>query len=914
MRKVAARRLLDRERELAALAAADGVILVEGAAGVGKTALLAEAALQARTGGRRVLRARGAQVESDLPFGVARQLFLPVVEGLGVAERGEAFAGAAGLARSVLGIGGRVEPFAAMHGLYWLCAHLAEREPLVLQVDDAHWADESSLAWLAYLGGRLEGIEVDIQVATRPHEGSALPPSALAQLAGESATEVLQLSPLSTESAAALVREALGGEVSDSVCAACHSATGGNAFYLRELLTVVAEESLLQADDAGERIAGLMPDRVRRVVLLRLAREGEAAVSLARALAILGSKVPVGRVAALADVGIEEASLLADRLAEVGIFADGRPLDFAHPIVLGAVSAEMPQGTAARRHRHAVRVLRQEGADPAEIGVHALAAEATGDPELVAALRTAARSALDRASPAAAVQLLRRALVEPPPGATLPEVLAELAVAGRRAGSPDAIADLERAIELTDDPHERKRLELRLARWLFEHAEGDLDHAVELYDRHGVAGEALAAAHQAGRSDLAARIATLRNTAAPDLDVRTALAYIGAYGLTSGTEAGLTVAALTDGWIDRGGAPPRLWGLLAGSLISTERFDAFDRFIDHLMALGQARGSLPFLAGVRALRAVALVRRGSLAEAMADAAAALETAELLNAHAATAALAEALTLTGQLDEASAVLERVRAHTNHAQVGLTAPLHAHARLLLVQQRYDEALAVIERCGSICRTLGIGPGPAAWETTRALILQQRGDPEAMRAAHEALNAAREYGTPGCVGYARRCAALTSPAADREAGLRDAIDVLEASAFRPELANALIDLGAHLRRAGHRVKSREPLARGLDMAVRCGATAIASHAREELLASGARPRRDMVTGRDALTPSELRVARLAASGSSNPEIAQALFVTTKTVETHLGRVFRKLQIARRSELDEALGRAEISAEWAP
>ena len=915
MRKVAARRLLGRERELAALAAADGVILIEGAAGVGKTALLAEAALKARTGGRRVLRARGAQVESDLPFGVARQLFLPVVEGLGVAERGEAFAGAAGLARSVLGIGGRVEPFAAMHGLYWLCAHLAEREPLVLQVDDAHWADESSLAWLAHIGGRLEGIDVVIQLATRPHEGSALPPSALAQLAGQPGTEVLQLSPLSTESTAALVREALGGEVSDSVCAACYAATGGNAFYLRELLTVAAEESLAQADDAGDRIAGLVPDRVRRVVLLRLARQGEAAVSLARALAILGSDVPVGRVAALAGVGIEEASLLADRLAEIGIFADGRPLDFAHPIVLGAVSAEMTRGTAARAHRYAVRLLQQEGADPAEIGVHALAAEATGDPELVAALRAAAGIALDRGSRAAAVQLLRRALVEPPSRDALPGVLAELAVAGRRAGSPGAIADLERAVDLTDDTNERRRLELRLARWLWERAEGRLDYAVELYDRHGVAGEALAAAHQTGRSDVAARTAALRNAAAPDVDVRSALAYIDAHGLTSGTETGVVATALADGWIDSGREPPRLWAQLAPALIVTERFDAFDRFIDRLMAGAQARGSLPFVAALCAFRAVALVRRGALAEAMADAATALETSEeLLVAYPATAALAEALTLTGQLDEAGAVLARVGVNSHRDQPHIAAPQLANARLLLVQHRYDEALAVIERCGSVCRTLGIGPGWVPWQATRALILQGRGDDEAMRAGRDALDAAREYGTPGCVGYALRRAALTSPAADREEGLRDAIDVLEASAFRPELANALIDLGAHLRRAGDRVESREPLARGLDVAVRCGATAIVSRAREELLASGARPRRDMVTGRDALTPSELRVARLAASGSSNPEIAQALFVTTKTVETHLGRVFRKLQIGRRSELDEALGHAEISAEWAP
>jgi DNA-binding CsgD family transcriptional regulator len=134
-------------------------------------------------------------------------------------------------------------------------------------------------------------------------------------------------------------------------------------------------------------------------------------------------------------------------------------------------------------------------------------------------------------------------------------------------------------------------------------------------------------------------------------------------------------------------------------------------------------------------------------------------------------------------------------------------------------------------------------------------------------------------------------------------EAVKTLERSQSSLELARALCDSGAALRRAGRRVQARTELERALDLAHRCGARRIAGRARAELIAAGAKPRRDAITGRDALTPGELRVARLAAAGLSNREIAQALFITTKTAKGHLTRVFHKLGITRRGELPDAL-----------
>ena len=134
--------------------------------------------------------------------------------------------------------------------------------------------------------------------------------------------------------------------------------------------------------------------------------------------------------------------------------------------------------------------------------------------------------------------------------------------------------------------------------------------------------------------------------------------------------------------------------------------------------------------------------------------------------------------------------------------------------------------------------------------------------------------------------------------------------ANGARPsELARALVDLGAATREAGEREEARSVLSRGLELATECGATALAERARSELLAAGARPRRTAVTGVEALTPSERRVAEMAAGGLVNREIAQALFVTEKTVETHLGKAYSKLKVRSRKELPEELGDPALS-----
>jgi DNA-binding CsgD family transcriptional regulator len=177
------------------------------------------------------------------------------------------------------------------------------------------------------------------------------------------------------------------------------------------------------------------------------------------------------------------------------------------------------------------------------------------------------------------------------------------------------------------------------------------------------------------------------------------------------------------------------------------------------------------------------------------------------------------------------------------------------------------------------------------------------EALRLAREELDDAEPLGQRRGIGAALRALGLLEGGASGRQLLERAAATLERSPARLDHARALADLGGLMRRSGERSAAREPLRAALDIALDAGATRLAETAREELRATGAHPRRDRITGRDALTPSELRVARLAAEGRTNNEVAQALFVTAKTVDTHLSRVYSKLGISSRRELALAL-----------
>jgi DNA-binding CsgD family transcriptional regulator len=305
------------------------------------------------------------------------------------------------------------------------------------------------------------------------------------------------------------------------------------------------------------------------------------------------------------------------------------------------------------------------------------------------------------------------------------------------------------------------------------------------------------------------------------------------------------------------------------------------------------------------------LRRGALAEAEEDARTALELLTTMDIELgrafALALLIEVLIEENEVEEAERAL-RTSGLGDDIPPGLAMNdlLEARGLLRLAQGKARDGLEDLIEFGRRDELWG-GANPLAsrWRSRAALTLAAVGDGEqARRLELDDLERARRWGASSGIGLALRAEALAEGRGASVERLHEAVELLARSPARLEHARALVDLGAALRRANRRAEARGWLQEGLELARSCGARALAEHAQMELRAAGGRSSEPEGTGVEQLTVSERRVAVLAAAGNSNPEIAQSLFVTRKTVETHLGRVYRKLGISGRDHLARALG----------
>jgi DNA-binding CsgD family transcriptional regulator len=920
--------LLERDAELARLSALLGsaqagsgaVVAIGGPAGIGKTELLAAVHRFAGDRGFRLLRARGRELEAGMAFSVVRQLLEQPVLSASAGERRRLLAGPARAGAGALGLAAGDAPaseFAAVHGLYWLCVNLADRQPLLLTVDDLQWVDGPSLSWLAYLGPRAAESSMLVVLTVREGDprGRA---NSVAAGADDSSVHRMGLSALSVASVATLVRAELGPAASAGFCSACWELAGGNPLYVRELLTAACTEGLSGAEDDVTALRALASSAVGALVLGRLARLGGDAVSLARALAVLGSQTEVGVAAELAGLDPAAAELTADGLAAAQILAPARPLDFFHPVIGEAVYADLALGERRLAHRRAAAILDRAGAAD-RVAAHLLATGPAGEAWVVERLSAAGATAGERGAAEVAASYLRRALAEPPPPAERPALLRRLGVAEWAAGEPAAIGHLEEALNEARDAT------------AIGAASGPLANAYLISDQADIAVAVLQRAiarirptdpRLALRLDGAAALfglmddrtapAALRMVdrlqasldEAPDPPARVLVAI--AHAEMRRAQAADEAERLLERALAREAYPPRpnASAAIIVTLMGLEAFGPLQRLCDDMLRAARRRSAVQDLIGIASFSAWALYRCGELADAEAQARWALEHASGIWAIDALAHLVETLVERDALDDAEAELRQMAPPVTSHSVLVGNYLMARGQLRMAQGRREEALQDFLACGERCAPLGMVDGLYEWRSAAAIAHALLGRAaEARRLARDAVKVMRGFGRPRALGVALRAEGLAE-GGDRGIGLLgEAVAVLQRSQAQVELARALTDHGAALRRAGHRSQARAQLERGLDLAHHCGARRIAGQARAELIAAGAKPRRDAITGRDALTASELRVARLAAAGKSNREIAQELFITTKTASAHLSRAYRKLDVTRRNQLAEAL-----------
>lgn len=928
--------LLERRQELhaldarlAAAAAGDGcIVAVEGPPGIGKSRLVEATADLAADHGLAALIARGSPLEETLPYGVVRQLF---EHALRQADTEAAFAGAAGPAQalfdpSAAGTAGDRFGLDILHALLWLVINLCDSQPLLLAVDDAHWADLPSLRFLSYLGRRLDGLPAMILIAQR--DGYVESDELGDVLARGRRPLRLRPQALTELGAVELLKEALGPGLDDKFCRACHRGTSGNPLLLRELARALAPYG--ESADAST-LARLGPPAIAQTVRRRLADSTADARLLAEAAAHLEEQTPLALAATLAGVDDSDAdeALLELRRLEILMPGPGSGIAFVHPLVRDVLAATAKPARSSQLHADAARLLAEAGAPDEVVATHLVRAPATNDPEAGATLRRAASIVRRAGDPVAAAGYLLRALDEQLSTSDHVETLVELGFTEGDFDHTRAAAHLREALPLVEDPLARARVAARLASLMQVRLP---EEAIQL----GLdTVEALNGSQPELRKELLAVVglsALLGSADAPQLVERiTGRLRLESDGAGPGARMAACVLSYHDTW--RGvpaaeslaqlepafagewlATAARQGGVFALGMVTLVAADSpvASRAVDEWLDAARRRGLVAHVGGALMWRATLQLAHGELAEAVASGEDALEayaafgTRHSVSSFLTVGTIANAHLELGDVASATEILGRLSyTDAELGAIGLHGLLPARARLRAAGGETDAALRETLEIGRrIEQRGGATPALVPWRSDAALLLAHAGEiGRARELAVEEVGLARAWGGARALGRALTAAATVAEPADGFPHADEAMEVLADIRAPLELARAHGAAGLALTRLGRDDAARSAYGRGLEIAASCSAQPLERELRARLVAAGGRPRRAAQAGPQSLTSGERRIAQLAAAGNSNRAIAEQLYLTPRTVEFHLTNAYRKLGIRSRGQLAEAL-----------
>ncbi|GGZ21288.1 helix-turn-helix transcriptional regulator [Streptomyces poonensis] len=936
--------LLERDHEIGLLRSAlsrvrsgdGGLVMIEGARGLGKSSLLEFLRTEAEAQDCHVVRARGSEFEREFSWAVVRQLFdrcpgeavgrltdeVPTAEPADMA--------AALLNRVPLGAWAVPTPqegeglHSVLHGLYRLCRALSSGQPLLLLVDDAQWADIASLRFLSYLVNRLEGNSILVVLANTHAEHDATQDLLMAACASPLAT-FTRLAPLSEDGVRRMITTRLGRDAHARVIRTCFELTEGNPLHLRELLDEMSGRGMEPDESALAGIPLLTPARVTWEIRRRVSRLPANAVALARAVAVLDARADPQHSAHVAGLGEAEASEAAGCLRDAEVLRAGVPYRFQRPVLRQVVYAQMPARDRSAAHRRSARSLQAAGALAAEVAEHVLRTDPAADPWAADVLSSAALDAMKEGDPRTAIHYLRRALAEPPSADSHLAALADLGAAELRAHDPSAVASLEEALRRTAEPGSRCRIRVELGLALA--ASGRFEEALVALDRDpgdtttesadgvsaGPARTVTAIVSRLAPQPVHGPAGPLPAPLAGDLRCHAAVEALcrGVPARRVRRIAASALRATASGTAHDMGLTPA--SIAAWTLAQCDDLGHAERVLADAARQAASAGHLLTKTTVESLRARVLYDTGRLRQAETAARGVLEHQNASSLRPACVPLAAAVFVhclieRGRPDEAEKLLNRTGLANRLPESALFAPLRiARARLWIRLERCDTGLDEM----LACRELEAGPGwpyPTAIceilpDGVRALH-QVEGERAARRFALDELERARAYGAGRPLAVALRTCGELEGGAGGLALMEEADGLLAGRPDTLERARTLIALGSALRRAGQRNAARRRLTAGMELAHGIGATVLDHEAGAELRLAGVRLARTGARACAALTPAEERVAQKAVEGLSNREIAQALFVTVKTVEWHLSQAYAKLGIGRRSELSQALG----------
>ncbi|MGW4078225.1 ATP-binding protein [Streptomyces asiaticus] len=904
------RTLLERERELRAVDAAltelcgtdpadgtearsGGVIAFEGPGGVGKTALLGEARRRAAARGCTVLRARGGEHEQGAAFHVVRQLFQPVLAETGEDEHRRILGGwyeivAPAVGLVVSGHGGAPDPQGVRDGLDWLVTRFAvEHAPVVMILDDVHWADPESLDWLTRFAPRTADLPLLLAVGYRPEDLTA-DVAAIRTLVERQGSRPHVLAPLTPGGVGRIVREVLGDHADEAFCRECWAMTGGNPWEVTELTAKIRDRRLKPQSENLPALRELVSSAKDSGLNDRLTRLGTAAVRLAWAVAVLGIEATPALTANVAGLSETEAADMVTRLVDARILAPPRPgngtrpLEYLHPLIATAVYQAIPGALRVAMHGQAATVVLGAGLGSAAAGRHLLEMHPEGDPWVVRHLRYELGCAAQLTEPEVTVNHLRAALEEPALGPELREAITyRLAQAYGHSGRMEEAAQVF-ADEVGRATSARTRLRMQTEQLMWNMFRADEKESPARSRRLARLADHLTGRGMAERYLMGLRAWDAMTRGEP---VATALHY--------------AEEALGDGlsWTDDD------WGFEVPILVALvflhcdqpgRAEELFNKGIAECERKGW-RGS--HLAFGFTLLGYARLRRGALGEAEELAREGMRIADLVGsstpAHwTAVGTLIGTLICRGRIQEAQEFAARHRGETL-PQATLCPDVPAvRGELLLAANLHREARNQLTEVGRRMDGRGMrNPAWCPWQLHLAQTLALTDPRQAAEVADDAVRRARQFGTHSAVGKALHTAATVTQGPDRIRLLAEAVSHLMRSPAAYDLAVALVDHGAALRRIGLPQEAGDRLYRGLEGAVRCGADALAARARDELSAAGLRPMQLRVDHTSPLTSQEQAVAERAAEGWSDARIGEATGLEEREVARLLSDVYRKV-----------------------
>ncbi|WP_329440001.1 AAA family ATPase [Streptomyces sp. NBC_01426] len=920
-----------------------GVLTFAGAGGIGKTTLLTEARRHAAERSCTVLFARGGEQEKQVPFHVMRQLIQPTFAAMTEEERRDVLGNWYSIVAPALGLTAAPkgptapDPQGVRDGLDWVVTHLTVRSaPVVLVVDDAHWADAESLAWLTAFAARAEELAMLILVACRPNEIPA-DAASLRALMSRQGTRPHELATLTTSAVARIVRDALGESADDVFCRECWAITGGNPFEVVELAMKGRDRGLKPHQDNIPQLRDLASAVKGSGLIDRLEQLGPSTVRLAWAAAVLGTAVPISIVGSVAALGEAQAAEAIDQLRNARILTVLTSLrrqevvEFFHPLIATAVYRSIPPGVRVGMHGMAAQAMVDDGFGAAAAARHLLEMHPEGDPWVVQQLRQAARESFSAGAPDAARRYLARALREPPDMEDRAEVLFELGSANLLHDPATTINQLRAALEEPKTEQAlREAITYRLAQAL-AHTGQMAEAAGLLADEARLSTSSrtrlrmqaeqfkwnsvrLDEENSPARSRLLAQFAKrLSGRGLPERHILGLRAWDAAMrGEPVGTALDYAEQALTGGmsWTDQdfGFEVP---AVVAVTLMYCDQpgraEELFNTGIVEFEAKGWRGAHLSF---VYTLLGYVRYRRGRLAEAEDFVRNGLQIADRVG-HGipaqwyAIGTLIETLLARGNTAEAQRVAQTYKlAEGLPKAVVYPDPQAVWGKLLLAQGRIDEAEQQLSAAGKRLDLRGTrNPSWSPWQLDLALAQVTHEPDQARATATEALARARAFGAASVIGQSLRVLATTMDPSRAALLLQEAVGHLEQSPAACELAHALVDHGAALHTLGDPHQAAQQLYRGMETAAACGADALAARARSQLASAGLRPRRLHTFEQDTLTIAEHAVARHAALGLDNAAIARELGTDVRTASELLSASFTKLGTDRLG-LRRALG----------